>query len=67
MDGTGKGGIALAVTHGVRTPQEAWEISRVDETWQAEQWGEDEEAVEIAALKRADFLRAAEIWRLLST
>lgn len=58
--------IALAVVEGARAPEEAWDLSRIDETWQIEQWGEDEEAQEIAALKRADFLRAARLWRLLS-
>jgi len=58
--------LALAVVEGARAPEEAWALSRIDETWQAEQWGEDEEAQEIAALKRADFLRAAALWRLLA-
>jgi chaperone required for assembly of F1-ATPase len=35
-----------------------WDLSRVDETWQEEQWGVDEEAAEQAAKKRAEFLHA---------
>lgn len=58
--------LALAVVNGRVSPEEAWTLSRIDETWQIEQWGEDEEAAEIAALKRADFLRAANLWTLLS-
>ncbi|MEM6276460.1 MAG: ATP12 family protein [Pseudomonadota bacterium] len=32
-----------------------WEASRVDETFQADEWGYDEEAVEVAEAKRAAF------------
>lgn len=51
--------LALAVIHGARSPREAWALSRLDETWQAEQWGVDEEAAETAALKAAEFEHAA--------
>ncbi|MBN7785923.1 hypothetical protein JYP51_13410 [Ponticoccus gilvus] len=51
--------LALAVIHGARSPAEAWDLSRLDESWQEEQWGVDEEAAEVAALKRAEFLHAA--------
>jgi chaperone required for assembly of F1-ATPase len=30
---------------------DAWELSRIDEIWQVEQWGEDEEATEVAQIK----------------
>ncbi len=43
------------------TRSEAWELSRIDETWQAEQWGLDAEAEAAADLRRADFLRAARL------
>ena len=36
-----------------------WALSRIDEDWQVTQWGEDEEAAEAAAIKRAAFLHAA--------
>jgi chaperone required for assembly of F1-ATPase len=39
-------------------------LSRIDERWQAEQWGEDEEAAETAACKRADFLQADRFYGL---
>ncbi|ETA51227.1 ATP12 family chaperone protein [Ponticoccus alexandrii] len=51
--------LALAVIHGARSPAEAWDLSRLDESWQEEQWGVDEEAAEVAGLKRAEFLHAA--------
>lgn len=57
--------LAFAVANERLTPAEAWEISRIDETWQEELWGEDEEAVAAAARKRAAFLTAAEILFML--
>lgn len=50
--------LALAVTRGRLRAEEAWDLSRIDESWQIAEWGEDEEAAEITALKRADFMRA---------
>ncbi|WP_299298595.1 ATP12 family protein [uncultured Tateyamaria sp.] len=35
-----------------------WAASRVDEAWQIEQWGEDEEAQEVEQIKKASFLHA---------
>ncbi|MBR9650822.1 ATP12 family chaperone protein [Thalassovita aquimarina] len=35
-----------------------WQLSRIDEDWQAEQWGIDEEAEEQAEFKRGEFLHA---------
>ncbi|SCZ73830.1 Chaperone required for the assembly of the F1-ATPase [Epibacterium ulvae] len=37
---------------------DVWSMSRIDENWQEEQWGVDEEAAETVALKKADFLHA---------
>lgn len=45
--------------------EELWLASRVDEIWQQEQWGEDEEAAEMAQHKKAAFLHASEFLRLL--
>lgn len=56
--------LALAVTHRRLTSEEAWELSRIDETWQISLWGEDEEAAEVAALKRAAFLQADRFYGL---
>ena len=56
--------MGLAVLEGQAAPEALWAASRVDEDWQIEQWGEDEEAAEVAARKRADFLHAAELYRL---
>lgn len=61
---TGSLVLALAVTGRRLTADEAWTLSRIDESWQAEQWGEDAEAAETAALKRADFLQADRFFAL---
>ena len=56
--------LALAVTRGHLATEEAWTLSRLDETWQIELWGTDEEAAEITALKRAAFLQADRFFAL---
>ncbi len=50
--------IALAVLDGHAPPEALWDVSRIDEMWQEEQWGTDEEAAEAAARRRGDFLQA---------
>lgn len=57
--------IGLAATRGAWPPEELWERSRIDETWQAEQWGTDAEAAALAEEKRTDFLRAHGFFSLL--
>ena len=47
------------------TPRAAWELSRIDETWQAEQWGLDAEAEAAAERRRADFLQRRGMLALL--
>ncbi len=56
---TGSLVLALAVAHGYLTKDAAWAASRLDEDWQAEKWGQDEEANILAAQKQADFFAAA--------
>ena len=51
--------LGLAVRWGWLGPEEGWALSRIDEQWNIDQWGEDEEAAELAARRRADFLLAA--------
>ena len=43
--------LGLAVCKGKISGQEAWDLSRIDEIWQIEQWGEDEEATEVAEIE----------------
>jgi chaperone required for assembly of F1-ATPase len=56
--------LGLAVAHGRLDPPEGWRLSRIDEDWQIEQWGEDEEAAEVAARKLGEFLHAKRFWTL---
>ena len=50
--------LALAAASGDADPGALWEAARVDELWQIEQWGEDEEAARVNDLKRQAFLDA---------
>ncbi|MBN8631290.1 MAG: ATPase [Rhodobacterales bacterium] len=56
--------LALAVAEGRLSAEEAWDLSRIDESWQIALWGEDEEAAEIAARKHAAFLQADRFYGL---
>lgn len=56
--------LALAVTEGRLSPAEAWALSRIDETWQAEVWGVDDEAASLEATKRDAFHHAARFYAL---
>lgn len=57
--------IGLAATEGWADAEDLWARSRVDETWQEDQWGMDEEATEQAAKKKADFEHALRFFNLL--
>jgi chaperone required for assembly of F1-ATPase len=56
---------ALAVIETALTPDQAWEAVSIDERWQLEQWGSDEEAVTALENRRRDFLAAARFLELL--
>ncbi|KCV82759.1 ATP12 ATPase [Actibacterium atlanticum] len=56
--------LGLAATRGWADLDELWGLSRIDETWQEEQWGEDEEATALAESKRLEFLHAASFYEL---
>ncbi|MEM8802380.1 MAG: ATP12 family protein [Pseudomonadota bacterium] len=60
---SGSFALGLCVVEGLRDPGAIWDLSRLDETWQIEQWGEDEEAREVAELKKAAFLHATDFFR----
>jgi chaperone required for assembly of F1-ATPase len=53
--------LGLAVAAEAMAPAEAWGASRVDEAYQAAQWGIDAEAEAAAAVREAAFLRAATV------
>lgn len=61
---TGSALISLALARGVLSPDAAWAAAHVDEDWQISQWGEDVEAQERQASRRADFDAAAAVFRL---
>lgn len=46
---------ALALLEGAADAETVWRAARVDEDWQAEQWGEDTLAVEAAEARRREF------------
>ena len=56
--------LGLAATQNFESPEALWERSRVDERWQAEQWGDDDEALEVEAKKKTEFLHAARFYNL---
>lgn len=54
--------IALALLDRFAPPEALWDASRVDEDWQIEQWGADEEAEKLTAGRKAAFLQAARFY-----
>ena len=62
---TGSGLLALALFHGVIDADQAWAAANVDENWNAEQWGVDEEAAARKAAKLVDFNAAAGVLKAL--
>ncbi|MFW2589126.1 ATP12 family chaperone protein [Sagittula sp. SSi028] len=58
--------VAFAVARGRLDAQDGWELSRIDELWNEEQWGADEEATETANYKQGEFLHAARFHALAS-
>ncbi|MEO8242789.1 MAG: ATP12 family protein [bacterium] len=56
--------LAFAVAHGRLDPQDAWSLSRIDENYQSELWGEDEDAAAHAETKRLAFHHAAAFWAI---
>ena len=49
---------------GAYTPETAWTLSRIDDDWQLEVWGHDDDAVATGRLKEAAFLDAARFYLL---
>jgi chaperone required for assembly of F1-ATPase len=57
--------IALALVELAIGLDEAWAAAALDDQWQAEQWGQDEEAVLALANRRRDFEAGARLLELL--
>lgn len=62
------GSLVLAIAHWENhiSAEEAWRLSRVDEEWQEEQWGRDEEATKASMNKMQEFLKASNLKDILS-
>jgi len=58
--------LALAVADRRLSAPEAWHLSRLDEHWQAELWGRDEEAEVLEAARYEGFLHAERFYRFSS-
>lgn len=56
--------LGFAAVQNYRPIDELWRLSRLDETWQEEQWGVDEEAAELAETKRRAFFHADKFFRM---
>ena len=63
---TGSGLLALALLHGVLDAEKVWTAAHVDEDWNIEQWGVDEEVAARRAARLVDFSAAAGILRALN-
>lgn len=56
--------IGLAVAAGRLDPDAAWAVSRTDEQWQIDQWGDDDEALATTRIKQSAFAHAAAFYRM---
>ncbi len=57
--------ISLAVLRGNLTAEKGWEIAMLEENWQREQWGQDEESIHHYENKLAEFITAQNFSKLL--
>ncbi len=56
---------AMALAEGDFDEETVWAATRIDEDWQAEKWGDDEEAIAARDAKRREFGAAMRFLRLL--
>ena len=56
---------ALALAEEEIDPDSAFDLTHLDELWQALRWGEDKLALEARAVRRRDFMAAAQLLDLL--
>ena len=62
---TGSALLALALLHGARDADQVWAAAHVEEDFNTEQWGVDEEAAARRAARLVDFQAATQILRAL--
>jgi chaperone required for assembly of F1-ATPase len=58
---TGSALLALALREGVRDADQVWAAAHVDEDWNSEKWGVDEEVAARRAARLVDFRAAVTI------
>jgi chaperone required for assembly of F1-ATPase len=63
---TGSALLALALVHGVLDQDQVWAAAHVDEDWNTEKWGADEEVAARRAARLVDFRAAASILKSLN-
>jgi len=63
---TGSALLALALLFGVLDSDQAWSAAHVDEDWNIEQWGVDEEVAARRAARLIDYSAAVSILRSLN-
>jgi chaperone required for assembly of F1-ATPase len=63
---TGSALLALALLRGVLDPEQVWTAAHVDEDWNMEKWGVDEEVAARRAARLVDFRAAAGILKALN-
>ena len=56
--------IGFATIKNGGSPGDLWKVSRLDESWQEDQWGRDDEAAELAAAKESEFYHASDVYNL---
>lgn len=59
--------LGLAVIEGHLETDRAWELSRIDEEFQAERWGRDPVAADAAKARHRAFLQSYRFWQLVHT
>ncbi len=57
--------LAFAHGEGQLSAGKCWAAAHVDEDWQIEKWGEDDEAVQARAARRSEFDTASDVLKLL--
>jgi chaperone required for assembly of F1-ATPase len=62
---TGSALIALALAEGFIDAEDAWRAAHVDEDWQIERWGRDEEAIQRRARQEEEFRQTVRFLELL--
>src|ERR1700742_1168150 len=64
---TGSALLALALRHGLLDPDQVWAAAHVDEDWNSEKWGIDEEVAARRAARSVDFRAAARVLKSLES